>query len=196
MSFVLDKIFSGAPQWRDRVGRTPISMDRWGRDHWSLLMYVESRVTDNHGRIDWSQLTLSRRSWPMLWAERNPYETVPSEDAADQYGLRLKASDGSPITLYGCCMGDALMDLVDAGLVTVEMPPVSPTGQSYLRPDGHALYDPSPADRLTGHVEGRLMPWARFGLTDRGWELAGAARRHRANGDRLDAFSPDLVVGS
>ncbi|MFE0472413.1 hypothetical protein ACFW2V_12435 [Streptomyces sp. NPDC058947] len=193
---MLDRVLTGAPQWRDRPGRVVIPMDRWGEDHWGLLVHVESRVVDDHGHIDWNRLSLSRRNWPMLWAARNPYGTTVSKDAADEHGLRLKAPDGSCLTLFGCCEGDALMDLVEAGLVTIEMPQVSSTGQSYLRPDGHALNDPSPSEPVTGRVEWALMPWARFTLTDQGWTLAGAARRHRDNGGKYVSFTPDLVAGS
>lgn len=182
MTIALDKTRREAPQWRDRTGRTPIPRERWGTDHRSLLLYVESRVTEYQGRIDWNHLTLSRRNWPMLCAARNRYESVGSEDAADRYGLRLKAADGTVETAKGTCEGDALMDLVDAGLVEIEMPPISSTGRSYLRPDGHAMNMPSPAEPVTGHVEWLLMPWARFKLTNRGWELAGSLRRHKGDG--------------
>ena len=83
---------------------------------------------------------------------------------------------------------DALMDLVDAGLVTLEMPKVSESGKSYLRPDGHALRAPDPKDLLTGHVEWLLMPWAKFGLTERGWVVSAALRRHKGNGGVFARF--------
>lgn len=191
MSTVLDKIRSEAPQWRDRVGRTPIPMDRWSKDHWSLLVYVEGRVVNKHGLIDWNNLTLSQSHWPMLWAARNQWASPSSEDAADKYGLRLRSTEGAIETVKGCCEGDALMDLMDAGLVTVTMPPLSSTGKSYLRPDGHALNDPSPDEPVTGRVEWALMPWARFGLTEQGWELAAAVRRHRGNGGKMATFVPE-----
>lgn len=191
MTIMLDRIRSEAPQWRDRVGRTPIPMDRWGKDHWSLLLYVEDRAVNRHGLIDWNNLTLSQGHWPMLWAARNRWASASGEDAADKYGLRLRSPEGAIETVKGCCEGDALMDLVDAGLVAVTMPPLSSTGKSYLRPDGHALNDPSPDEPVTGRVEWALMPWARFGLTEQGWELAGAVRRHRGNGGRMATFVPE-----
>lgn len=193
MSLVLDKILNGAPQWRDRPGRNSIPMERWGQDHWALLVLIDVRATDHHGLVDWNKLTLSRKNWPMLWAARNPYATAPAKDAADEYGLRVRTSDGGQMTLLNCCEGDALMDLVEAGLVTIDMPPVSPTGRSYLRPDGHALSDPSPQDLLTGRTEGSLMPWARFGLTPHGRELASAVRQHRAEGGAYRTFEPPQI---
>lgn len=193
MSSVLDKILNEAPQWRDRPGRVSIPMERWSKDHWSLLLYVEDRAVNNHGWIDWNHLTLSKGNWPMLWAARNLWASTSGEDAADRYGLRLKSRAGDIEIVKGCCEGDALMDLMDAGLVTIEMPPVSSTGRSYLRPDGHALNDPTPDEPLTGRVEWALMPWARFGLTAEGWKLAGAVRRHKASGGTYATFIPKQV---
>lgn len=177
-SIRLEQVSDEGPQWRDRANRERFPLQRWGRDHWAILAYVETRATDQDGRIDWNHLTLSRRNWPMLWSARNPYETPPAQDAADQYGLLLKGADGSEENVFGHCEADALMDLVDHGLVVIAMPPVSSTGQSYLRPDGHALSDPSPYEPVTGRVEWALMPWARFSLTEQGWLVASRLRQH------------------
>jgi len=190
MATALDGTRSEAPQWRDRADRISVPMARWGVDHWSLLTYVEARWGDHHGLISWDRLTLSRRNWPMLWAARNPWAEPDRADAADMYGLRLKGPDGAMEEVKGCCEGDALMDLVENGLVVIEMPPVSPTGKSYLRPDGHALNDPTPAEPVTGRVEWALMPWARFTLTDKGSELAASVRRFRGTGGSYGTFIP------
>jgi hypothetical protein len=185
-------IADGVPRWRDRIGRRRFPCEQWGLDHWSLLAYVEVRVTDHQGAIDWNMLTLSRRNWPELWAARNPYETAPAQDAADQYGLRVKSADGEDELVLGHCEADALMDLVDHGLVTITMPPVSATGQSYLRADGHALSHPSPYEPVTGLTEKLLMPWATFGLTERGWFVASQLRKHRGARRSPASFSmPD-----
>lgn len=187
----LEEVLTRAPEWRDRTGRTAIPMRRWGLDHWSLLLYVETRVTDCRGQLDWNHLTLSRRNWPMLHAARNPWESDSSEDAADAYGLRLRPLRHPGIfeTMKGHCEADALMDLVEAGLVTIQMPPVSSTGNSYLRPDGHALDEPSPKGLITGHTEWLLMPWARFRLTEYGWTVAEKLRRFKADGGLVALFT-------
>jgi hypothetical protein len=174
----MEQIIDEGPQWRDRANRERFPLHRWGWDHWSTLGYVETRATDRDGWINWNHLTLSRRNWPMLWSARNPYEIPPAEDAADKYGLRLKGPNGAVETAFGHCEADALMDLKDHGFVEITMPPVSSTGQSYLRPDKHALSDPSPYEPVTGRVEWALMPWARFSLTERGWLVASRLREH------------------
>lgn len=185
----LQEIINAGPAWHDREARKSVAPDRWGRDHLSMLVLVECRVVDNHGRIDWNHVTVSRRNWPMLWANRNatcrPGDELP--DAADKYGLRLRPGTGvgaqkAAPRLLGHCEVDALMDLVTYGLVTITMPPVSADGGHYLKPNGMALDDPVPADLPTGRVEWDLMPWARFGLTDLGWTIAHRARRYRAEG--------------
>lgn len=189
----------GTPQWRDREGRERVSHERWGGDHWSLLARVEGRAVDHHGRIDWNTILVSRRNWPMLWAARNPWERQPPWDAADRYGLRLKPALPSHSRIANIlpnhCGADALMDLVDHGLVAIEMPPLSETGRSYLRPDGIALNDPLPEDPLTGAVEWALMPWARFSLTEHGWDVASRLRRFKSRNEYAQFSMPVTVPG-
>lgn len=196
----LEDIAKEGPQWQDRPERERIGPERWGKSHWSLLGYVDERVVNWHGLLDWDKVQVSRKHWPMLYAARKTAQIGfgPFKDGAE-YGLRLKppAHGDHGVILADHCEVDALMDLVDAGLVTVDMPKVSQTGQSYLRPDGHALSDPSPRDLLTGHVEWLLMPWAKFGLTERGWQVAAALRRHKGAGGVFARFEmPELTEGA
>ena len=198
----LDEISNKPPQWRDRPNRERIPHERWGHDHWSMLVLVEECAVKASGQIDWDRLTLSRRNWPMLWAARNPWETPSAQDAADRYGLRLKPVRHPDVDeiLAGYCEVDALMDLVDEELVVIEMPPVSATGRTYLRPDGNGLNNPTPQEPVTGRVEWALMPWASFNLTDRGWRVAAELRRHLGRKGRYAHFllpkEPAGVAGS
>jgi hypothetical protein len=189
------------PKWRDRPERVRIPMERWHKDHWSLLAYVERSAVDEHGALDWNKLSLSRRNWPMLYGmQRRDTSPDSSPDAADLYGLGLKpenhvgGAEGSvkSVKLEGHCEADALMDLVDAGLVTVSMPPVNADGSRYSAPNGQDLpgYAPPPSAVTTGFVSWMLMPWARFGLTDEGWEIAGRLRKHLSSGGIHSAFNP------
>lgn len=198
MRFVrpLEEILEDGPEWQDRPGRKHVAPDRWGKSHWALLGFVDDRVVRWHGLIDWDYVQVSQRHWPMLHAVRRTarYGLGPSRDGAE-YGLRLKPVDGDrPVLLEDHCEVDALMDLVDAGLVTLRMPQVSPSGQSYLRPDGHALNDPSPRGLLTGHTEWLLMPWAKFGFTDLGWRVAASLRRHKGDGGLYAKFEMPLKM--
>ncbi len=188
----LEEIMNEGPQWQDRPDREHVAPERWGKSHWALLVSVDHRVVTAHGAMDWDRVQVSQRHWPMLWAARTLVQHGLGGGMRDgaEYGLRLKSDeDGRAEMLADHCEVDALMDLVDAGLVTLEMPRVSASGKSYLRPDGHALPDPSPRDLLTGHVEWLLMPWAKFGLTERGWDVSAALRKHKGAGGLFAQFT-------
>lgn len=185
-----EEIEADGPQWQDRPDREHIPPERWGKSHWMLLLHVDERIVKWHGLINWDKIQVSRKHWPMLHAARKTaqYGFDPSKDGAE-YGLTLKSDEhGRAVLLEDHCEVDALMDLVDSGLIVLQMPRVSASGQSYLRPDGHALNDPSPSDLLTGHVEWLLMPWAKFGFTELGWKVAAELRRHKGEGGRYDTF--------
>lgn len=183
----LEQIQQEGPQWQDRTRREPVGPERWGKDHWFLFSVVDERTVNWHGQMDWNLIQVSQRHWPMLWAAR-VYGKSDPKDGAD-YGLRLKpGDDGRAPLLEGHCQVDALMDLLDAGLITLSMPARSPSGRSYLRPDGHALSSPSPRDPVTGHVEWLLMPWVKVTLTERGWQVSAALRRHKGDGGLFAEF--------
>lgn len=176
----LERLMAQPPEWRMRPDRPQISPDRWGQDHWNLFGYVHSRVAGNGGLIDWSQVSVSSGNWPMLWSARDhgvpPGTYTFGGDAAELYGLRLKRVDDQPVKLMGVCEVDALMDMVDAGLVTIQMPLPDRDGDYFLKPNGAPLRGegyPSPRF-VTGMAEWSLMPWARFSLTDHGWRVAKA----------------------
>lgn len=175
-------------------------MNRWGTDHWELLFYVESVVVGDKGRVGWQHLMLSKRNWPTLHAVRSScVESFGDTDAADEFGLHLRSgADNEPVVLYGHCEADALMDLVDAGLVTITMPGLSEDGKYFLKPDGHTLDgedDPRPGF-MTGLTEWQLMPWARFGLTGQGRTIANELRAHRsADGATWSNFEPSAKKG-
>ena len=192
----LGEIAAQAPEWQNREGRTPVGMESWGKDHWSLLGYVETCTVDGSGRIEWERLTLSRRNWPMLWSARRDAHLIGSDtrDAADVYPLRLKRVNDQAVTHAGHCEGDALMDLVDAGLVTIEMPRVNSDGTHYLKPNGRPLAgeDAPRPGWTTGLTEWGLMPWARFALTASGRAIANQLRDHMAtDGATWSNFTPE-----
>lgn len=185
----LHEILAEDPEWQDREDRQHLAHERWAKDHWETFAFVGHCVRTGHGQIDWDRVMVSRRNWPMLYsAKRRP--PLGTEDAAEKYGLRVKSLDhpGEYEVLKGLCQADAIMDMVDEGLVTITMPPTSSTGNSYMRPDRHALNEPSPREPVTGHTEWLLMPWARFGLTDRGWTVDMELAKHRDAGGRYASF--------
>jgi hypothetical protein len=166
-------------------------MDQWGRDHFSLLLFVETRVVDYRGRIDWDCVGVSRRNWPMLHsARRRLSNDRTSGDCADLYPLRLRGhTTENSVQHIGHCEADALMDLRDAGVLVITMPKVDPERKVYLKPDGRT---PLPVQArpgfTTGLVEWELMPWAKFSLTETGTALAARLREHRGSGLAVAAF--------
>ncbi|MBD3004694.1 hypothetical protein [Streptomyces sp. 5-10] len=179
-------------QWRNRLNRTPVPSDQWGTDHWSLLVYIETRTVDHHGLIDWNHLTLSHKNWPGLYAARAWVNQDTSYDAGERYPLRLRGGK----TLPGHCEADALMDLMDAGLIEIQMPRPDDSGDYFLKPNGQPLTGeeyPSPKF-VTGRAEIQLMPWAKFRLTERGRSVVGELRAHRATGGTWSSFEPAIPV--
>lgn len=39
-------------------------MERWGKDHWSALAYIETRVTDHGGRLDHRHMRDDGEAYP------------------------------------------------------------------------------------------------------------------------------------
>ena len=186
---------TAAPRWRDRPDRTPVPMAQWGRDHWSLLAYLETRDVDHGGQIGWEHLTLSAAHWPALYAARRGPLDLHSADAAQAYPLRIKDENGEDSIAEGHCEGDALADLVDHGLVAVDMPAPSADGTAFVRPGGRPLPDAGPLPGLlTGYAEATLAAFARYRLTADGRRLAAQLRAHLAAGQSTSTFTPKLTA--
>jgi hypothetical protein len=185
----LKEILEEKPEWQDRADRQRIPSGLWAKDHWGTFAFLEVMVRTNHGQIDWDRVMVSRRNWSTLYAAKKR-PPMGAGDSADEYGIRVKVPGrpGEYDKILGVCEVDAIMDMVDAGLVAISMPPISPTGNSYLRPDGCALNEPSPRDLVTGFVEQQLMPWARFSLTDRGWQVGMELAKHKDRGGVFARF--------
>lgn len=84
-----------------------ITIDRWGKDHWSLLAYVESVCVDGHGEIDLRRMRCD--------ADRHPGYAVRQgfdDNSHKKYSTRLQ--DGE---LQDHDDWDCLDDLEAAGLV-------------------------------------------------------------------------------
>jgi len=84
-----------------------ISLKEWGKDHWSLLAYLETRCVDNEGFIDNRHLRCNEDKHPFQKGAGNPkwesnYSTILKE------GMREGHDDW-----------DCLFDMEHAGLVTV-----------------------------------------------------------------------------
>lgn len=111
-------------------------MERWGRDHWSTLLYVESCAVDGRGQLNGAKMRGRDERYPTRLAD----------------GKAQMHSDW-----------DCLDDMRHAGLVRETV------ATNLNLKDG---------DGIRRH-------WAEvetWGLTEYGWLVAGALRRHRAEG--------------
>lgn len=182
-----------APEWQERRGRTPVRPLEWGRDHWDLLSYLETRVVDHQGAIGWESMVISQENWPMLFGARllSAHHPLPFAPITTGYALRLKPNaQGEPVTLAGHCEVDAMMDLADHELITLTMPRADLRNDCFLKPNGLPIPDsPSPA-LVTGYAELVLMPYVQVGLTDAGWSISAELRRRRGT---RDAYTYDVA---
>jgi len=143
-----------------------IPMERWGKDHWSTLAYLECRIVDHRGRISHDHMRCHAGRHPaMLHAKRRGNLFGNGDGSA--YPTRLKDGELPDHDDYDC-----IDDMIAAGLVTVTMPPA---------PEGVLV---------TGLVESELMTRATYALTDEGRRLCAALRAHKAAGRNWATFDP------
>lgn len=155
-----------APEYVPVGERLPI--DVWGKDHWSTLAYLETRIVDYRGKISHDHMRCHRGRHPIMYAAKRRFITSGDGSA---YPTRLwggrEATDHDD---YDC-----IDDMIAAGLVTVTMPP-------------------APAGTLvTGLVEAELMTRATYALTEYGLGIAGQLRAHKGRGGNFRDFRPQGV---
>lgn len=75
--------------------KNPISMKAWGKDHWSTLLYLETRVVDHDGHL-----------------------APPQMRSGSEYPTRLKAGKVSHHDDWDC-----VVDMIEQGLVTLNAGP-------------------------------------------------------------------------
>lgn len=88
---------------------TPI--ERFGKDHWSLLAYIETCCVDHAGRIDYRRIRVNPNTHPMLAiGQFSPRKWEPT------YSTILNDST----LIYGHDDVDCLDDLEKAGMITID----------------------------------------------------------------------------
>lgn len=180
-------------QWRV-VSAEPIAPERFGRDHYSTLLYVESCAVDGGGRIDHDRMRCDLGRHPVLAAAGARATLFGSPDGAD-YPTRLRKVGGRAEELADHDDYDCLDDLVAAGWLTVRMP-TPDVGEDVFRVIGGIVTDGSGApirpSALTGLDELTLGAAATWHLTDTGYTIIAASRRHLAEGGSVDSL-PDVL---
>lgn len=104
----------------EKWDRQPVPMERWGKDHWSTLLYLETVCVDHRGKVENLKMRTLRRNWRLagqlageanigsyptrlkpVQAERGKYDSVELTDGHDDW--------------------ECMTDMRDAGLLTYEV---------------------------------------------------------------------------
>jgi hypothetical protein len=141
---------------------TGISMQSWGKDHWSVLLFVETRVVDYDGELDADRMRCIRAKHPQAYSAKSRATAFGSDADASKYPTRLKRGEAPGHDDYDC-----LADLIDEGLI-VELADVL-------------------LNRPTTR-EAAADPRALWRLTPRGEAVSAALRAHRGRGGRFAQF--------
>jgi hypothetical protein len=180
-------------QWRV-VSAEPIAPQRFGRDHYSTLLYVETCAVDCGGRLDHDRMRCDLDRHPVL-AAAGAHSALFGEVDGHANPTRLRSVDGRTEEVADHDDYDCLDDLVAAGWLTVQMP-TADAGEDVYRITGGIVTDGSGApirpSALTGVDELTLGAAASWHLTDTGYTITAAARRHLADGGSVDSL-PDVL---
>lgn len=108
---------------QEKWDQQPVPMERWGKDHWTTLLYLENVAVDHRGRIEPVKMRTSRRNWRLAGKMHGRANIM----GKDEYPTRLKptgAERGDFVAvdlLGGHDDWECMTDLRDAGLLTYEV---------------------------------------------------------------------------
>lgn len=152
-----------------------IPLDRWGKDHWSTLAYLETRAVDHQGVIKNANMRTSIKRHP-LFVARGPLG--PPTDGG-QYPTCYKDGEMNEHDDWDC-----LNDMVEAGLLAV-------------KPADTALWEVPVGSRGPIKHRGRIPTKelkVRVKLTELGQKVAGELRAYKQGaGHRYAEFSPSFA---
>jgi len=136
----------------------PVPVDRWGKDHWSTLAYIETCCVDKDGVGGDGVAKVDHRRMRCNPDRHPPVGKILGEDAWDEtYGTRLKGyfadKDNPDLRLQAHDDWDCVDDMEAAGMAEV-------------------------ISFVNGFVR----------LTDKGLDFAQALRRHKAAGSHYAYF--------
>lgn len=99
--------------------KQPVPQERWGKDHWTTLLYLETVAVDRRGKVEHAKMRTSRRNWRLagiVHGQANIFEK-------DKYPTRLRpvrverAAYDRVDLIGGHDDWECLQDLADAGLL-------------------------------------------------------------------------------
>ena len=106
-------------QWDEQ----PVPRERWGKDHWSTLLYLESCAVNQRGRIEHAKMRTSRRNWRLAGSVHG----VANVMSPDEYPTRLallqveRAEFDAVHLIGGHDDWECVQDFADASLLTLEV---------------------------------------------------------------------------
>lgn len=163
----------------------PVPIERWGKDHWTTLLYVETRVVDHHGWVAGQHMRTNMARHPRFdgWMRedgRVVRPTVHSPGDGSQYPTRLR--DDEELTDHDDW--DCLHDMREAGLLRI------------LSPRDRAWWDVPRGRRgpLGRSISGLKMLRCRVRLTEQGWAMVAALREQRGKTGGVGSFDPAAVT--
>ena len=147
-----------------------VPMERWGRDHWSTLAYIETRIVDHRGRIEHDHMRCDVNRHPQMFAAKRRGLLLGTLPGQRKYPTMLRGN----VELPDHDDYDCLDDMIAAGLVEAHMPP------------------PPAGTLITGLVESEMMTRATFTLTGAGQAMAARLREHKGSGGSWASFVPGV----
>lgn len=150
-----------------------LSIDQWGKDHWSTFSYIETRCVDHRGVLKNANMRTHASRHPLFLARGFASPGDGSSYPTIHKGGELPDHDD----------WDCLYDMVQSGLLTVQ-------------PKDDALWDVPVGSRGPIQHRGRLQRKelkVTVKLTDLGHKVAGELRAHLANKLRYQEFSPSFA---
>ena len=176
-----------------------VPLERFGKDHWTTFLYLESCAVDSRGMLDFDRLRVSSGRHPGL-AIQGRRGASCGISAGGDYPTRLKGAGPDENDHYevellsGHDDIDCNNDLISAGLVEVTVPSIDAESDVYLDAYGRAVKSldgevvrPS---FTTGLLEDDVIARSSFSLSERGHELASELRRFEAEGQASHHFVP------
>jgi hypothetical protein len=191
-------------EWRT-TSVPPITPDRFGKDHYSTLLYVETRAVDYKGLLDHEHMRCNGLRHPiMLLSKARSIAFGTTQVDAREYPTWLAGGvEQADHDDYDC-----LDDLLAAGWLTVTMPRIEqakadPTLPVFVDAAGHPVVTGGRSDRrgrprtgelidprfVTGQDELWVCARAQWGLTDAGSDVTAALRKHKASGGSYATFT-------
>lgn len=107
---------------QERWNQKSVPMDRWGKDHWTTLLYLETRAVNYRGKIAPEKMRTSRRNRHLAGIVHGQANVM----GVDQYPTRLvptqaeRAKYNSVDLIGGHDDWECMYDMADAGLLTFE----------------------------------------------------------------------------